>query len=713
MKQRLITWLEGAILAFCMGFSAVGCLSTAFSLPMVDHWLLAVLCALTAVLGGFFYCFSLSLVPLGALALSAGFLWQSGMLEAGLEALLYRVSAVYHGGYHWPIVQWSGTPVEQMDANLPGFVYLLGILLTLAAVWTVCRGKSCLWTCLPAMVPVLACFVVTDTLPSIPLLFLFMAVFLVLMLTSHSRQVDTRQANRLTPMMAIPVVLALGILFLAVPESTYQGQEQAKNICQSLFGDSPLERLWDQLTGQTAYTGTSLDGGTVDLTRIGLRIESSAEVMRVNTRYTGKLYLRGRALDGYSGTQWYDTQTQWDLNWPGTVDMDYLGNVVISTKYAHRMLYVPYYIQNLNTMHMYRGLENEERLSMYSFSVRLPPDSSVLQEHYRNWKRVYAYDDPDDSIPEALHQWAQDTLEQCTQLPESTRKWAQELVAQIIQGETDHYEIVRLIGNYVRNSARYDLETRRMPKRQTDFVRWFLESGETGYCVHFASAATVLLKAAGIPARYVSGYVAYVQDGMTAVVRGKDAHAWVEYWLPGYGWTILEATPALEEDPEQTTAPTQQQESVAPTRPEQNATLPEQTAPTDSQAERMPGYSGEAEDPAWLVPVCWLLGILGALALILGQWRLRLRLRLGRFTKGDPNQRTLAWWQETLWLCRLLKKQAPAELYELAQKAKFSQYVITPEELAQFVFFRKDAVRQLKKRNIFRQLWDRIVLAAY
>lgn len=350
---------------------------------------------------------------------------------------------------------------------------------------------------------------------------------------------------------------------------------------------------------------------------------------------------------------------------------------------------------------------------MYSFSVRLPPDSSVLQAYYRNWKSVYAYDDPNDGIPETLHQWAQDTLKQCTELPESTQKWAQELLAEVLDGETDHYEIVRRIGAYVRNSAQYDLQTRRMPGRQTDFVRWFLTSGETGYCVHFASAATVLLKAAGIPARYVSGYMTYVEDGMTAVVRGKDAHAWVEYWLPGYGWTILEATPSMEEPPEQTTAPTQQQEIVAPTQPEQNTTLPEQTAPTDAQAELMPGYGAEEEVSAWLAPVCWLLGMLGALAIVLGQWKLRLRLRLGRFTKGNPNQRTLAWWQETLWLCRLLKCTPPPELYALAQKAKFSQYTITPEELARFVFFRKDAVLQLKKRNIFRRLWDRIILAAY
>ena len=704
MKQRLITWLEGAILAFFLSFCAVGCLCTAFSLPMVDHWLLALLCALTAVVGGFCYCFKLSLVPLGALALATGFLWQSGALEKGLEALLYRVSVVYHGGYQWPIVQWSGSSAAQMDASLPGFVYFLGVLLALATVWAVCRGRSCLWVCLPALVPVLACFVVTDTLPSLPLLFLFMAVFFVLMFTSHSRQVDTRQANRLTPMVAIPVVLALSILFLAVPESTYKGQEQARNICQTLFGDSPLERLWDQVTGQTAYTGTSVDGGTVDLTRIGIRVESSAEVMRVNTRYSGKLYLRGRALDGYSGTQWYDTETEWALNWPDTRLMDYMGSVAITTKYAHRMLYVPYYIGNLDSMEMYRGLENEEKLSMYSFSVNLPPDSTVLREKYQQWKLTYG--NSDDSSEE------KEKLTYCTQLPDPTKEWAQELLVEVLDGETDHYQIAQRIGSYVRNSARYDLETRRMPARHTDFVRWFLESSETGYCVHFASAATVLLRAAGIPARYVSGYTVNVEDGMTAVVQGKDAHAWVEYWLPGYGWTILEATPSAEDVSEQTAASTKPQEQTpVPTGSEQE---PEQTFSEKPGAEPMPGYEDEKTgNGVWLAAVLWLLGLATLAAAIAGQWRLRLHLRRKRFETGSTNERALARWQDVAWLCRLLKKTPSRELFALAQKAKFSQYAITEEELAQFIAFREEAVAQLQKKDPFLRLWYRVILAIY
>ena len=80
--------------------------------------------------------------------------------------------------------------------------------------------------------------------------------------------------------------------------------------------------------------------------------------------------------------------------------------------------------------------------------------------------------------------------------------------------------------------------------RDEDFVLHFLTQSRQGYCVHFASAAAVMLRALDIPARYVSGYVAVVQGGR-ADVPDSAAHAWVEYYLDGFGWLPLEATPGF------------------------------------------------------------------------------------------------------------------------------------------------------------------------
>jgi hypothetical protein len=124
--------------------------------------------------------------------------------------------------------------------------------------------------------------------------------------------------------------------------------------------------------------------------------------------------------------------------------------------------------------------------------------------------------------------------QQCLQLPQSTKSWAQALA----KGKSPAQ-----IGAYVRGLAEYDEKTGAMPEN-ADFVRWFAENGR-GYCIHFASTAVVLLRAAGIPARLATGYVVTVQAGLRKTVTGSDAHAWAEYW-DGQRWRILEATPTIE-----------------------------------------------------------------------------------------------------------------------------------------------------------------------
>lgn len=68
-----------------------------------------------------------------------------------------------------------------------------------------------------------------------------------------------------------------------------------------------------------------------------------------------------------------------------------------------------------------------------------------------------------------------------------------------------------------------------------------------GYCSHFASSMTMLLRAADIPARMVAGYRGgeWNELGGYLIVKQKHAHAWVEAWLDGYGWVRIDPTAAI------------------------------------------------------------------------------------------------------------------------------------------------------------------------
>jgi transglutaminase-like putative cysteine protease len=85
------------------------------------------------------------------------------------------------------------------------------------------------------------------------------------------------------------------------------------------------------------------------------------------------------------------------------------------------------------------------------------------------------------------------------------------------------------------------------PLLRDDPVDEFLFSTRAGFCEHFASSFALLMRAAGIPARIVTGYQGGEINtvGNYVTVRQADAHAWTEVWLRGDGWVRVDPTAAV------------------------------------------------------------------------------------------------------------------------------------------------------------------------
>ena len=103
------------------------------------------------------------------------------------------------------------------------------------------------------------------------------------------------------------------------------------------------------------------------------------------------------------------------------------------------------------------------------------------------------------------------------------------------------YEAKRRIVNCLNDTLTYS-ETPESVDSEKDFVSALLADDPGGYDVHYATAAAVMLRYYGIPARYVEGYLITPQavEGRTGettlTLTGRDAHAWVEYYEDGVGW---------------------------------------------------------------------------------------------------------------------------------------------------------------------------------
>ncbi len=120
-----------------------------------------------------------------------------------------------------------------------------------------------------------------------------------------------------------------------------------------------------------------------------------------------------------------------------------------------------------------------------------------------------------------------------------------DLAAQLTASAATRYDAVTAVDDYVQTHEVYDL-TSPVPARGHDAVDDFLFVSHRGFCEQFASAAVVMLRSAGIPARLVTGYSQgdLASEPGERVMRGTDAHAWVQVWYPGVGWVNSDPTAA-------------------------------------------------------------------------------------------------------------------------------------------------------------------------
>ena len=143
--------------------------------------------------------------------------------------------------------------------------------------------------------------------------------------------------------------------------------------------------------------------------------------------------------------------------------------------------------------------------------------------------------------------------------------------------------------------------------RGNDYVEYFLYENKQGVCTHFASAAVLLFRLYGIPARYVEGYlVRDLESGNGAqAIMDEAAHAWAEIYVKGVGWIPIEVTPGFideadladSNDGQDSTISSDQLENATnPAEPETQVEEPQATV--EGIFETTPETTAENEQPS-------------------------------------------------------------------------------------------------------------------
>jgi hypothetical protein len=221
-----------------------------------------------------------------------------------------------------------------------------------------------------------------------------------------------------------------------------------------------------------------------------------------------------------------------------------------------------------------------------------------------------------------------------TALPADLPARVTTLARDLAGATTNRYDAVTTVEDYLRTHETYDLASP-LPAAGHDAVDDFVFTSHRGFCEQFATAAVVMVRSLGIPARLVIGYArgdTTTQPGKR-ILRGSDAHAWVEVWFQGVGWIESDPTASSVLSPGGVTATQSAQASPGQATTPSPAPSPQAVPPAAPRPAKL-GLPGGRR--------AWIEGIGIALALTV-LVRTLLASRIGRWLR-----RRLSWRRRTL-----------------------------------------------------------------
>ena len=301
-----------------------------------------------------------------------------------------------------------------------------------------------------------------------------------------------------------------------------------------------LPPLWSvQLSGQQATTGVSDSMSPGDFANLGQSTELAFRVEFSDKRPPQQqLYWRGLVFSNFDGVTWRPSpqQREWQPapqmpNWIANA-LATVPDEVKTTPNRYQIILEP------TQQNWLFGLDypfaQQQDISITS-NFTLKKDQPVTQQlRYDVLQFAPMRIDPVLSDESRRLNLA---------LPSSGNPQARLLAQQLFaQSDSDPVRYIQAIERWINQTEfRYTLSP---PRLNTNRIDEFLFNTKAGFCEHYSSSFTFMLRAAGIPARVVAGYQGGEpsRNGNVWEVRQMDAHAWTEVWLEGQGWVRVDPT---------------------------------------------------------------------------------------------------------------------------------------------------------------------------
>ncbi|MBE5961119.1 MAG: hypothetical protein E7256_07000 [Lachnospiraceae bacterium] len=553
-----------------------------------------------------------------------------------------------------------------------------------------------------------------------------------------------RQIRRDAALLAAGIVLMLVILVMLIfPRAKYEQSEskrkETKHALQrqitNFFTEGGFESLKEGLESidWSQFTLFEVDkaGGGISAGHLGRAQEISytGETALVVTapEDSDTIYLKGFAAAYYAGDLWGGLTSAQKNEYRDLIELyggEFRGENLSEPLYVNRenramasdgtgkdrkedTLFTRYSLQllyeNANKSYLYLPYQMDLNLPFRYDTVddlyNVPSERQTeYQIHYRNITSYAALLERMEEDDRALERF--DAFEEeyrrfvygCyLQLPEQGLFRLKELDLGV-----DHYDgtvdsmtnITRAIKKYLSDNTVYSLKPGRLPEG-ADFVENFLFDAKKGYCMHYASAAVLLYRKYGVPARYVEGYVVtkadiasgidagyekaeiYLKDG--AVIReevpvkqvkvtDESAHAWAEIYKDGYGWVPVEVTVGyMEPEPEAWEEPIEELREEEVTKEEEmkeegmeeteeSERKPEVTVPSDKSSDHIqsaPETIPKEEKRSGRISLAVVLLLIGIAGVIWVQKNIRFS-KMMRKINGQDKEAVLLLYEQIL-----------------------------------------------------------------
>ena len=488
----------------------------------------------------------------------------------------------------------------RMEPDSTLLLIMVGIPFLALLSFTVVRGRMAVPASIILLLPVCISFLLGVIPPERYLLVCVIGVFYLMRAGSRKGRrfswekstVSHRINSKAAVWLSLACIFAFCIIRLFVTHKAYDNMlwiEEQKNQLQTSIMNFSIENLNEKLSKIKIFHSNVNYGGVNGgyLSEAGSVNYLNQEELRVTAPLQSAregIYLKGFAGCTYTGERWLghseEVNQEYEKlqamlpqeSWPaGNLNRtDYGGQAccfehgVMELEYKkaeNEFLYIPYftdfnelqevgYHSDLYAAALIRKKQYQFRyyfnISFYELDIEAA-DGAVPME-YREYEKSYR-----DFVYQVYTVLPEKGLEDIKRdfTPEKLKNAAGSIMKKI------YY-----VKNYLKKNTEYSLSPGILPKDK-DFVEYFLYENKKGYCVHYASAATLLLRAMGVPARYAEGY-AVGQEGITKEffrqtdldigtsgeknyaelsVRDYNAHAWVEVYFDYVGWIPVEFTP--------------------------------------------------------------------------------------------------------------------------------------------------------------------------